>query len=155
MTIDRLPLEERRRLFAILLRMAWADGRLAPDELSALRGAISTLGLVSAGPLPRPSTSRAAQLPETPDGRVACFVAAAWIAGVDGSIDEPELALLRELATALELDDERADQLLRESASASFAMSASARAEMNAPRWALDLHAALAWTLSGPGGLAH
>ena len=123
MTIDGLPLEERRRIFTFLLRMAWADGRLAPDEISALRGALSTLGLVSAGPPRRPSAPPTTPLPYTSDGRVACFVAAAWLAGVDGSIDEPELALLRELASTLGLDEERADQLLRESAAASFSMS--------------------------------
>lgn len=150
MTPSSFSWEDRIRVFALVLRMAWADGRLTPDEVSALRGALAVLGIDPARvrPTPLPGALAPTDLPQDRDAGVVGFVAAAWLAGVDGEIVESELRVLRDLKRALALSDELAEALVRQATGASLCLSSTARAEMNATRWSVDLRAVLASTLS-------
>ncbi len=98
--------------------MAWADGRLAADELSATRGVATVLGLTgpgSRGPglLARgPVDVRALQLDDLDDRhRELVYATAAWIAMADGVFVVSERRALRVLQERLGLSRERCSEL--------------------------------------------
>lgn len=103
---------------ALLIAVAWADGRLDEKEKEGVRAAARVLNLTKElrdridklvdRPLPIDQL-----LFETMSARerAFAFVAAAWMARVDETVDPKEEALLDELATTLELDRDRQTEL--------------------------------------------
>jgi hypothetical protein len=92
-----LTLEARRSVFIALSQVAWADGRLLPAELAALRGAAQRLellhrdsgvaGVLSRGPAALPALE-AGDLPLR--ARALCVAGAAWAALTDDIATPPE-----------------------------------------------------------------
>lgn len=98
--------------------MAWADGRIAPDEVSAARGVATVLGLhrrdtggpglLARGPIePEALTLVGLARPQ----RELIYATAAWIAMADGILDVSERRALRTLQGRLGLSAERCDDL--------------------------------------------
>lgn len=85
-----LTIQSRRSVFIALSQVAWADGRLRPAELAALRGAAQQLaiveresgvaGLLSLGPSGLPALEIASL---TLQARALCVAGAAWAALTD------------------------------------------------------------------------
>ena len=105
---------------AVLITMAWADGRLDDQEKDGVRAAASVLNLT------KELRDRLDQLLQKPlsvdellvDGLSArdkafAYVAATWMSGVDDEVDAKEEELLRKLGDALGLTDARRDELAR------------------------------------------
>jgi uncharacterized membrane protein YebE (DUF533 family) len=102
----------------LLIAVAWADGRLDEKEKEGVRAAARVLNLTKElrdridklldRPLPIDQL-----LFETMSARerAFAFVAAAWMARVDETVDPKEEALLDELATTLELGRDRQTEL--------------------------------------------
>jgi uncharacterized membrane protein YebE (DUF533 family) len=103
---------------ALLIMMAWADGRLDDKEREGVRAAASVFNLT------KELRERLDHLLEQPmkvdellvealsgRDRAFAFVAARWMAGIDEDVDPKEAALLDEVADALELSAERKAEL--------------------------------------------
>lgn len=103
----------------LLVRMAWADGRLDDNEKAGVRGAAQVFNLG------KDSRDRIdSLLAEAPAAdhihvdrlstrdRAFAFVAAAWMAHVDGTLDPAEEQMLAEIGSQLDLDDARQTQLI-------------------------------------------
>jgi uncharacterized membrane protein YebE (DUF533 family) len=103
---------------ALLITMAWADGRLDDREKEGVRGAASVFNLT------KELRDRIEQLLEKPmpvgellfdtlsdRDKAFAFVAAAWMSGADAEVDAKETALLDELATQLALPAARRTEL--------------------------------------------
>jgi tellurite resistance protein len=103
---------------ALLIAVAWADGRLDDHEKAGVRGAAEVLNLTKV------LRDRIDQLLEKPvkvsellleplkeHDRAFAYVAAAWMAHVDGHLDPKEKDLLDEVATALGHSKERQAEL--------------------------------------------
>lgn len=99
---------------ALLIAMAWADGKFEESEKEAVRGAAEVFNL------PRELRDRLEELMKKPapidqllfdtvseHDRAFAFVAATWMAGADGSLDPEEEALLESLANKLGLGHEQ------------------------------------------------
>jgi uncharacterized membrane protein YebE (DUF533 family) len=104
---------------AILIAVAWADGRLDEQEKAGVRGAAQVLNLTKVlrdrveQLLEKPAKLSELLLePLSPRERAFAYVAAAWMAHVDGKLDAKEQALLDELAKALGLGKERQGELV-------------------------------------------
>lgn len=105
-------------ILALLILVAWADGKLEDRERASIRSAASVLNLnrelrdrldkALEAPI-EPSEILVANL--TPKDRAFAYVAAVWQANVDENLDPKEVAKLREVQSLLELDDTRADEL--------------------------------------------
>jgi uncharacterized membrane protein YebE (DUF533 family) len=103
---------------AILVAMAWADGRLEASEKAGVRGAASVLNLrkelrerldaVLENPVP---IDQILYEEMSVRDRAFAYVAAAWMSGVDDDIDEREESLLDQLGTMLGLDAVRKAEL--------------------------------------------
>jgi uncharacterized membrane protein YebE (DUF533 family) len=105
---------------AVLISMAWADGRLDDAEKEGVRGAASVLNLtkelrerldlVLEKPIPMDQV-----LVEglSPRDRAFLNVAASWMSGVDEDIDPKEEAALDQLGTLLGLPAIRKGELER------------------------------------------
>ncbi|GAB4207506.1 MAG: hypothetical protein OHK0013_25210 [Sandaracinaceae bacterium] len=94
--------------------MAWADRRLAPDELSAARGVATVLGLGTAGAGMLSRSVDAASLDFSaldPRGRELVYATAVWIALADGVLEPSERRALRILEGRLGLTPERCEDL--------------------------------------------
>jgi tellurite resistance protein len=94
--------------------MAWADRRLAPDELSATRGVATVLGLGAAGAGMLSRTIEASSLDFSAldaRGRELAYAAAVWIALADGVLAPSEQRALRILQGRLGLSPERCEEL--------------------------------------------
>lgn len=104
---------------AVLITMAWADGQLEESEKEGVRAAASVLNLS------KELRDRLDQLLEKPipvdellfdtisaHDRAFAFVAAAWMSRVDQNVDDKESALLEQLASALEIADDRKNELI-------------------------------------------
>ena len=103
---------------ALLIAVAWADGRLDEKEKEGVRAAARVLNLTKElrdrvdklvdSPLPIDQL-----LFETMSARerAFAFVAATWMARVDETVDPKEEALLDQLATTLELARDRQTEL--------------------------------------------
>lgn len=105
---------------ALLITMAWADGRLEAREKEGVRAASQVFNLTKelrdrlAGLLEKP-LSVGELLFDNLSGRdkAFAFVAAAWMSGVDEEVDPKEQALLDEVAETLRLTPERKADLLQ------------------------------------------
>jgi len=105
---------------ALLITMAWADGRLDDNERDGVRGASQVLNLSKAL---RERLDMVLEKPmklelllfETLSARDKAFayVAAAWMSGVDEDVHEKEEALLDELGQLLGFDAARKAELER------------------------------------------
>src|SRR5262245_1993360 len=103
----------------LLVRMAWADGRLDDNEKAGVRGAAQGFNL-SKDSRDR-IDSLLAQAPDTDPiqvdklsarDRAFAFVAAAWMAHADGTLDPTEEEMLIEIGTQLDLSEARQKQLI-------------------------------------------
>ncbi len=103
---------------ALLVAMAWADGRLEDSEKAGVRGAASVLNLT------KQLRERLDAVLENPvpidqilydemsvRDRSFAYVAAAWMSGVDDDVDEREEAMLDKLADMLGFDGVRKAEL--------------------------------------------
>lgn len=103
---------------ALLITMAWADGRLDEREKEGVRAAASVFNLT------KELRARLDQLLEEPmpvgellfdtlsdRDKAFAFVAAVWMSGADADVDAKEAALLEELANQLALSAERRTEL--------------------------------------------
>ncbi|MEP7125849.1 MAG: DUF533 domain-containing protein [Byssovorax sp.] len=104
---------------ALLIAVAWADGRLDDKEREGVRGAAQALNLN------KDLRDRLEQLIEkpakvselsldalSPRDRAFAYVASAWMAHADGTLDPDEQALLDELGKALDFDEKRQAELM-------------------------------------------
>jgi uncharacterized membrane protein YebE (DUF533 family) len=103
---------------ALLITMAWADGRLDDHEKEGVRAAASVLNLT------KELRERLDQLLQKPieldellvdelsaRDKAFAYVAAAWLSGVDDEVDSKEEDLLRKLGGTLGFTDERRNEL--------------------------------------------
>lgn len=103
---------------ALLIIMAWADGKLEDKEKEGIRGAASVFNLT------KELRERLDTLLEKPIGveellvdelsardKAFAYVAAAWMSGVDDDVDQKEEELLDKIASMLGLTDERRNEL--------------------------------------------
>lgn len=98
--------------------MAWADGRIANDELSAARGILVALGLADQSSRKGPLFGRGPTPPPTipAEGidsrqRERMYASALLIAMADGRIKPEERRALRVLQHALSLSTKRCDEI--------------------------------------------
>lgn len=103
---------------ALLIAMAWADGKLEDDEKEGIRAAAGVFNLT------KELRDRIDQLLErpmpvdellveglSPRDKAFAYVAASWLSGVDQDVDPKEQELLRKAANLLGLSDERCREL--------------------------------------------
>jgi uncharacterized membrane protein YebE (DUF533 family) len=118
--MKRLTISARActEILALLVKMAWADGRLEESEKSSVRSAASVFNLskelrdrldkILEAPIPLDQI-----LVESlgPKDRSFAFVAAAWLSGVDENVDPEEQKLLEEVAAVLHIERDRKAEL--------------------------------------------
>jgi uncharacterized membrane protein YebE (DUF533 family) len=105
---------------ALLITMAWADGRLDDNERASVLAAAEVFNLT------KELRDRLDQILEKPmpveellvenlsaRDKSFAFVAAAWMSGVDSEVDEKEQQLLDKAADLLGLDAARKKELLQ------------------------------------------
>lgn len=104
---------------ALLIAVAWADGRLDDKERDGVRGAAQVLNLNKAlrdrldQLLEKPAkVSEINVAPLSARDRAFAYVAAAWMAHVDGVLAPEEKAVLDEIGAALGFDEQRKDELV-------------------------------------------
>lgn len=107
---NELSLTDRIACLHAMSCIAWADGRLHADELTAARSAARILGLENEGLGPglitrRPAMRRVPIHALTDEGRRLVYASATWMALADGVFDRRERDLLRVLQRRLELDE--------------------------------------------------
>jgi uncharacterized membrane protein YebE (DUF533 family) len=103
---------------ALLITMAWADGRLDDNEKASILAASEVFNLT------KELRERVTQLLQKPmpveellvetlssRDKAFAFVAAAWMSGVDSEVDEKEQALLEKAAALFGLGDARKAEL--------------------------------------------
>lgn len=103
---------------ALLITMAWADGRLDDKEKTGVRAASEVLNLT------KELRERLEDLMKKPLGleellfdglsardKAFAYVAAAWLSGVDDDVDPKEEDLLNKLGDLLQLTNERRKEL--------------------------------------------
>jgi uncharacterized membrane protein YebE (DUF533 family) len=103
---------------AVLITMAWADGKLEDQEKAGIRGASEVLNLT------KELRDRLEELMKKPIGveellfdglsardKAFAYVAAAWLSGVDEQVDPKEEALLERLGDLLGLTADRKKEL--------------------------------------------
>jgi uncharacterized membrane protein YebE (DUF533 family) len=105
---------------AVLVAMAWADGRLEESEKAGVLGAAGVLNLtkelrarlneVLASPVP---VEQILFDTLTPKDRAFAYVAAAWMASVDDEVDPKEEELLARIASTLGFSPARKAELER------------------------------------------
>lgn len=113
-----IRVEACTEILAVLILMAWADGKLQEPEKESIRSAAKVLNLT------KELRERLETLLTNPvplselllsnlggKDRSFAYVAAAWLSGVDEDVDAKEQDKLAELQQALELDDDRAKEL--------------------------------------------
>lgn len=105
---------------ALLITMAWADGRLDENEKQGVLAASEVFNLT------KELRDRIEQILQAPmpveellvenlsaRDKAFAFVAAAWMSGVDAEVDEKEKALLEKAADLLGLSADRKTELLQ------------------------------------------
>lgn len=112
-SIDR---DERRHIFDVMLRMAWADEQISREEQLVMQIAAEALrlklspgelnALLSQGQQPQLKLDQL-----TTRDREFAYLCAAWLAIVDDGETDHERDLLFKLRVSLDLDFERAEQL--------------------------------------------
>lgn len=103
---------------ALLISMAWADGRLDDEERAGVRAAASVLNLSkelrarldSLLEKPIPVDELLVEGMSTRD-RAFAYVAAAWLSGVDDEVDEKEELLLAKAAALFRIEPARRKEL--------------------------------------------
>lgn len=103
---------------AVLITMAWADGKLEDQERDGIRGAAEVLNLT------KELRDRIEELMKKPIGveellfdglssrdKAFAYVAAAWLSGVDDQVDPKEEQLLERLGELLQLTGDRKKEL--------------------------------------------
>lgn len=105
-------------ILALLIAIAWADGKLEAREKASIKSAATVLNLnkehrsrldkMLDSPLPLDQIL-VANL--TAHDRSFAYVAAVWMAGVDQDVDPRETSLLAQIKDMLGVDDERAREL--------------------------------------------
>lgn len=105
---------------ALLITMAWADGRLDDEEKAGVRAASEVFNLTKElrarlDQLMTKPLSLDELLLDTMSARDKAFayVAAAWLSGVDQEVDPKEQDLLDKLGDTLQLTPERRSELVR------------------------------------------
>jgi uncharacterized membrane protein YebE (DUF533 family) len=105
---------------ALLVTMAWADGRLDENEKQGVLAAAEVFNLTKelrdrVGQILQHPMPIEELLVEnlTPRDRAFAFVAAAWMSGVDAQVDTKEQQLLEKAASLLDLSAARKTELLR------------------------------------------
>lgn len=105
-----LSLTDRAACLHAMSCVAWADGTLHVDEVTVARTAAQVLGVADALRSERLlRRQRLRRLPAhaiSPEGRVAVYASAVWMALADGVLDRRERDLLRALQRILELGEE-------------------------------------------------
>lgn len=103
---------------ALLITMAWADGRLDDKEKDGVRAAASVLNLTKElrdrleQLLAKPIEVEELLVDElSPRDKAFAYVAAAWLSGVDDDVDAKEDALLRKVGVLFGLTDARRNEL--------------------------------------------
>lgn len=91
-------------------QVAWADARLAPDEVSAARSVATVLGVIEQGRglLQTPSEMRPEHRAHLDPVRDLAYATAVWMALADGVLDPSECRLLNRLRAELNLTAARA-----------------------------------------------
>ncbi|RLB63762.1 MAG: hypothetical protein DRI90_06150, partial [Deltaproteobacteria bacterium] len=104
----------------LLVAMAWADGELQDEEKAGIRTAADTMNLNQElrdrleGYMEEAPPLAALKLDElTPQDAEFAYVAAAWLARVDDSVEEEEWDLLAEIGELLEMDIDRREVLTK------------------------------------------
>ncbi len=104
----------------LLVAMAWADGELQDEEKVGIRTAADTLNLSQElrdrleGFMEEAPPLRDLKLAElAPQDAEFAYVAAAWLARVDDSVEEEEWDLLAEIGELLEMDIDRREELTK------------------------------------------
>lgn len=113
-----IRVEACSEILAILIVMAWADGKLLPREKKSIQDACTVLNL------PKEVRARLDSMLEAappldqvvidnlgPKDRSFAYVAATWMANVDEDVDPKEIDRLAEVKEVLRLDDDRAREL--------------------------------------------
>ncbi|TAF66528.1 MAG: aspartate ammonia-lyase [Cytophagales bacterium] len=106
----------RRKIFEVMLRMAWADGSLAKEEVMVMEIAAEALQLE----MPKEDITKTInrgvvvlegleQLDERDSELV--FLCAAWLSSVDDDIAQKEEELLEEIRQSLHITNEKAEEL--------------------------------------------
>jgi len=118
--MKRLTLSPRActETLALLIHMAWSDGELADKEKVGIRAATSVFNL-SKEQRTRLDAALESPLPLDQilfDGlsardRSFAYVAAVWLTGVDEDVDPREQESLDQVASRLEIDSARAEEL--------------------------------------------
>lgn len=105
---------------AVLIMMAWADGKLDDIEKDGVRAAAGVLNLTKElrdridGLMKKPITPDELLFDElSPRDRAFAFVAGAWMSGVDGRVDPKEQALIDKLGNLLAFDEGRQRELVQ------------------------------------------
>lgn len=118
--MKRLTISARActEILALLVKMAWADGRLEEREKESVRGAAAIFNLskelrerldkILEAPIPLDQILIESL---SPRDRAFAFVAAAWLSGVDQNVDPKEQELLEEVATVLHIEGDRKVEL--------------------------------------------
>jgi uncharacterized membrane protein YebE (DUF533 family) len=105
---------------ALLIMMAWADGRLEDKEKDGVRAAASIFNLTKElrerldQLLEKPMTVDELLVESlSPRDRAFAFVAARWMAGIDEDVDPKEEELLEKVASAFGIGADRRTELVQ------------------------------------------
>lgn len=105
---------------ALLITMAWADGRLADEEREGVRAAASVFNLTKElrerldQLLERPIALEQLLVDDLrPRDKAFAYVAAAWLSGLDEVVDSKEEEMLRKVAGLFGFTQERRRELER------------------------------------------
>jgi uncharacterized membrane protein YebE (DUF533 family) len=105
---------------AVLITMAWADGRLDEAERAGVRAASSVFNLTKElrarldTMLEKPSPLDLSRLDTlSPRDRAFAYVAAAWMSAIDDDVEKREAALLDHLGSRFGFDGGRRTELER------------------------------------------
>ncbi len=139
---------------ALLITIAWADGRLEETEKAGVRGAAEVFNLTKELRArldtlleePLPVDQLLLDTLSTKD-RAFAYVAATWLTGVDDNVDPKEQAILDQVGNSLEFSKERLAEL------ASIARELKP-ADKKARNWAHEIETlfrSIAPRLEGPG----
>ncbi|WP_081413663.1 aspartate ammonia-lyase [Eisenibacter elegans] len=116
-SIGAIALHTRQQIFEVMLRMAWADGTLAQEELLVMEIAAEALQLQLSHEALAQALAKGIQpltqlhtLQHTEDA-AKVYLFAAWLAHVDDELAESEVALLHEIRAILQLDQAKAEAL--------------------------------------------
>jgi uncharacterized membrane protein YebE (DUF533 family) len=113
-----IRVEACTEILALLIVVAWADGKLEDNEKAGIRAAASVLNLnkelrarldaMLEAPLPLDQVLINVL---NPRDRAFGYVAAVWLSGVDEDVDPKEQDLLLKMRELLGIDDARGEEL--------------------------------------------